>query len=132
MPTLAELLQKKGSAGPVIRKEDEPAKRAAEIKQALDATAPKIHPQHPEDTSRELGAIKTGEQVPMDQPLPGSGPAAAAWYDSIHSFETTLGIVIEPDGENAWIAIQSKAHETPMLIHRLPLLNRKVKSGDPF
>lgn len=137
MPTLAEILAKKKAAaspeskGMVIRAEDEKAKLAATIKQTLDASAPKPAPPLPHANERELGAMEQGERIPMDHPAPEDGEAGQAWFRSLHSFETTLGIIIEPEGEHAWIAVKATKFEPPILLQRLPLLNRP-QNGNPF
>lgn len=161
MPTLAEILAKKkatvlppeskpktadtveaksagqesstpaGGAGMVIRAEDEKAKLAASIKQTLDASAPKPAPPLTHSEKRELGAMENGERIPMDHPTPEDGEAGQEWFRCLHSFETTLGIVIEPNGEHAWIAVKATKFEKPLLIQRLPLLNH-IQGTNPF
>jgi len=132
MPTLSEILAKK-SAAPTIRKEDEKAKLAASIKMTLDASAPKTQPPAAPDTRRELGAMDLGERLPMDHPKEGEPDAAWEWFDSLHSFTTDLGIVVEPgESGNAWLAVQSREFQPPLLILRLPLINRKAAYGNPF
>ena len=132
MPTLSEILAKK-SAAPTIRKDDEKAKLAASIKMTLDASSPPPKQQPPADTRRELGAMELGERLPMDHPPEGSPDAAWEWFDSLHSFTTDLGIVIEPgESGHAWIAVQSREFQPPLLMFRLPLINRKAAYGNPF
>ena len=75
--------------------------------------------------------MEPGERLPMDHPAPGAPDAAWEWFDCLHSFESDLGIVIDPKGEHAWLAVQAKSFEPPLLILRLPLLNRRLP-GEPF
>ena len=150
MPTLAEILAKKnirkggsstaddvtgassvGGSGPVIRAEDERPKLAAVIKQALDASAPTMLPKSQPPAPRELGATQEGERLPMDHPPQGAPDEAWEWFDSLHSFESDMGIVIEPDSGHAWLAVQARQFQPPLLILRLPLLNRP-QAGNPF
>jgi hypothetical protein len=140
MPTLAEILAAKSykaakpteaqpeTTGIKITPESEKADLAASIKQGLDACAPKVKPPAP----RELGAMTLGERVPMDQPKEGAPEAEWEWFDSLHSFESDLGIVIDPNGQQAWIAVQAFQSNPPILLHRLPLLNRNLNESDPF
>jgi hypothetical protein len=126
MPTLAELMaaKKAPSTGTVIRAVDEKAKLAASIKATMDDLAPKVQPPAP----RELGAIDKGERIPMDYPSEDQG---LEWFRSCHSFDSDMGIVIEPRGEHAWVAVQAPGHLQPILLLRLPLLNR-AEAGQPF
>lgn len=135
--TLAEILAKKAaksaeaqpaSAGIKITPESERTALASSIKQSLDACAPKVQPPAP----RELGAMTRGERIPMDHPAQGAPDAEWEWFDSMHSFESDLGIVVDPNGEQAWIAVQAFQSKPPILLHRLPLLNRKRREADPF
>jgi hypothetical protein len=140
MPTLAEIMERKKagankpgptSGGLKITPESEKAALAANIKQVLDATAPKSLPQLSNANDRELGAMENGERIPMDHPAPDAGEEAHLWFHSLHSFESNLCIVIEPSSQAAWLAIQANPHQAPVLLHRLPLLNRP-QSGQPF
>lgn len=139
MATLAEILARKAGAPPapapaggtVIRKEDEQGKLAAQIKLTLDATAPKTPPPLPHAEDRELGATFKGERIPMDQPAEGSPDADWEWFDSLHSFECDLGIIIDPRQDCAWIALKANPTQAPLLLHRLPLFNRAL-AGNPF
>lgn len=135
--TLAEILAKKAAkpaeaapapAGIKITPESEKAALASSIKESLDACAPKAKPPAP----RELGATMPGERIPMDHPAQGAPDTEWKWFDSMHSFEGDLGIVVDPQGEAAWIAVQAFQHQPPILLHRLPLLNRKRHEMDPF
>jgi hypothetical protein len=116
------------AAGLKITPESERAALAASIKQSMDACAPKVKP----PALRELGALTLGERLPMDQPKEGAPAAEWEWFDSLHSFESDLGIVVDPNGEQAWIAVQAFQSKPPILLHRLPLLNRKRLEADPF
>lgn len=135
--TLAEILAKKAAkpaevapapTGIKITPESEKAALASSIKESLDACAPKAKPPAP----RELGATMPGERIPMDHPAQGAPDTEWKWFDSMHSFEGDLGIVVDPQGEVAWIAVQAFQHQPPILLHRLPLLNRKRHEMDPF
>ena len=135
--TLAEILAKKAAktaesqpagTGIKITPDIEKADLAASIKQSLDACAPKAKPPAP----RELGALTQGERIPMDHPREGAHRAEWEWFDSMHSFESEMMIVIDPDGEHAWLAVQAFKTKPPILLHRLPLLNRKRHESDPF
>ena len=137
MPTLAEILAKKAAKtaetqpavpGLKITPDSERADLAAIIKQGLDACVPKVKP----PALRELGALTLGERLPMDQPKEGAPAAEWEWFDSLHSFESDLGIVVDPNGEQAWIAVQAFQSKPPILLHRLPLLNRKRLEAEPF
>jgi hypothetical protein len=138
MPTLAEIMAakeaKKAAAKPPeatglkITPESEQAALAASIKMSMDLCAPKAQPPAP----RELGAITPGERIPMSHPAQGAPDAEWEWFDSMHSFESDLGIVIDPNGDQAWIAVQAFKTKPPILLHRLPLLNRKRLEADPF
>lgn len=131
--TLKQILEKKAAAtaqkpeGIRITPESEHALRSAAIKATLDATAPKA----PAPAPRELGAMEPGERVPMDHPAPGSPDADWVWFDSLHSFETDLGIVIEPDGGNAWLAIRYQPGKPPALLHRFPII-ALPNANNPF
>lgn len=126
------MARKKKAGGIKITPESEKAALAASIKQTLDATAPKQMPPLPkDDPRRELGAMEPGERIPVDHPHQGAPDKAWEWFDSAHSFDTELVIVIEPTGEHAWIAVQSKKFSPPILLHRLPLCNRK-QGPNPF
>ena len=139
MATLAEIMARKAAGakapaspsgetkGTVIRAEDERAKMAADVKQTLDACAPKV--QAP--ACRELGAMVPGERVPMDHPPQGAPDADWGWVDSLHSYATDLSFVLEPTGEHAWLAIRANPTQPPLLLMRLPLLNRP-QAGHPF
>ncbi|MEI6279281.1 MAG: hypothetical protein WCQ16_07865 [Verrucomicrobiae bacterium] len=142
MATLAEIMARKvagaqapaaPSGGTVIRAADEKDKLAASIKQSLDACAPRLpKPLPPADTRRELGATgELGERLPVDHPPEGAPDAAWEWFNSLHSFDTDLGIVIEPGGTHAWMAVQAMTYDPPLLILRLPIVNR-VLPGNPF
>lgn len=129
MPTLAELLAAKSavkSPGTVIRAGDDRARMAAEIKKSLDIGAPKVQPPAP----RELGEMERGEVIPMDHPAADAAENEWEWFDSLHSFESELAIVVEPGGEAAWIALQWR-NKRPLLLHRLPVVSRP-SSGNPF
>jgi len=147
MPTLAEIMaakaairaaktaiakeeaEAKPAGGIRITPETEKAAKAAEIKGFLDASAPKVRPPAP----RELGAMEAGEQIPMDHPAPEASEADWAWFSACRAFDSSLCVVIEP-GEtaaHAWIACQSNPHRAPILLHRLPLLNRP-NGQNPF
>jgi len=121
-------LPKPAASGIKITPESEKADLAASIKQGLDLCAPKVKPPAP----RELGALTLGERIPMDHPKEGAPDAEWQWFDSIHSFESELGIVVDPNGEQAWIAVQAFQSKPPILLNRLPLLNRKRSESDPF
>jgi hypothetical protein len=121
-------LPKPESTGLKITPEIERAALAASIKQSMDACAPKAQPPAP----RELGAITPGERIPMSHPDQGAPDAEWEWFDSMHSFESDLGIVIDPNGEQAWIAVKAFKTKPPILLHRLPLFNRKRIELDPF
>ena len=136
MATLAEIMARKAagakapaspSGGTIIRAEDEKAKLAADIKQTLDACAPKVLPPAP----RELGAMEPGERLPVDHPPQGAPDADWEYFDSLHSFETDLAIVLEPTGGHAWLALTANPTQPPLLLMRLPLLNRP-QAGQPF
>lgn len=135
--TLAEIMAKKAAkpaedapvpTGIKITPESERTALASSIKESLDACAPKAKPPAP----RELGATIPGERIPMAHPAQGAPDAEWAWFDSMHSFEGDLGIVVDPEGEVAWIAVQAFKTQPPILLHRLPLLNRKRHEMDPF
>jgi hypothetical protein len=139
MPTLAEILEKKSQskaapppAGLKITPETDKAALAATIKQTLDATAPKIHP--PACEPRELGAMEPGERIPMDHPDDTDDAKARAWFTACHSFESEMGVLIEPGetAKHAWLAVASSSHPSPILLLRLPLLNRQASKHDPF
>jgi hypothetical protein len=110
--------------GTVIRAVDEKAKLAASIKATMDDLAPKVQPPAP----RELGAIEKGERIPMDYPSEDQG---LEWFRSCHSFDSDMGIVIEPGGEMAWVAVKAPGNSHPILLLRLPLMNR-AESCQPF
>lgn len=126
MPTLADILAKKAPApkrgGLKITPETEKAAKAAEIKAMFDASAPKA----PAPAPRELGAAQPGEQIPMDHPPADAAEDERIWFSACHSFESEMCIVIEPGetSEHAWIACRPGQHRTPILLHRLPLINR--------
>lgn len=123
MPTLKDILaaQAAPTKGVVIRAADEKAKMAASIKSTLDNLAPKIMPSLP--LPRELGAMETGERVPTDYPSPEATIDEKAWFTSLHSFDSDMAIVIDPSGQQAWIAVRrSKFDPNPLLLLKLPLL----------
>jgi hypothetical protein len=132
MPTLAEVLaakKTKPASGIRITPESEKAALAAAYKASFDATAPKAQPLAP----RELGAVDQGERIPMEHPEPDASPEDQAWFSACHSLDTSLGIVIEPGetSEHAWIACRPNPHKAPILICRLPLINRP-SGQNPF
>ena len=136
MPTLAEVLAAKkaakpASAGVRITPEGEKAALAAAYKKSFDATAPKPSAPAP----RELGAMEQGERIPMDHPDQDAPADDHAWFSALHCFQSSLCVVIEPgpDHENpvGWIACQSNPHRPPILLFRLPLINRPLH-GNPF
>lgn len=138
MPTLAEILAKKATqpgpskpSGLKITPETERAAKAAEFKAAFDATAPKVSPPAP----RELGAPEQGEQIPMEHPPQDASEEERVWFTALHAFESSLCVVIEPGPDHlapaAWIACESSPHRPPILLFKLPLLNRTL-SGNPF
>jgi hypothetical protein len=116
-------------AGIKITPETEKAQLAASIKQTLDATAPPMR----EKPVRELGATEPGERIPMRHPDPDAPEEGRQWFASLHSFETALGIVIEPGPktEYAWIAVKSAKNQDPILLHRVPILYLP-NPNDPF
>jgi hypothetical protein len=132
MPTLAEVLAAKKAkpAGSRITPESEKAALAATYKASFDATAPKPSAPAP----RELGAMERGERIPMDHPAADATEEEKAWFLALSSFASTLCIVIEPLSEtsdHAWIACQSNPSRPPILLHRLPLINRP-NGQNPF
>ena len=138
MPTLAEILAKKANApapskaaGIKITPESERAAKAAEVKAFLDAGAPKVQPPAP----RELGAMEPGERIPMDHPTTDASEADKAWFLACHAFESSLCAVIEPGPDHlapaVWIACQWNQHRPPILLFKLPLINRPLH-GNPF
>lgn len=137
MPTLAEIMAKKAGkpapASPSIKitPEGDKERLAANIKWTLDASAPKPLPPMTNADRRELGAIEKGERIPMDHPAAEAPEKDWQWFDSLHSFESDLGIVLEPEGQSAWLAVQCSPGRPPLLIMRLPLLNRP-QAGNPF
>ena len=137
MPTLAEILAKKAAntaetqpafSGIKITPDSEKVALAASIKESLDTCAPKVKPLAP----RELGAMTPGERIPMDHPKEGAPRSEWEWFDSMHSFKSEMGIVMEPEGDHAWVAVQAFQNKPPILLYRLPLINRKSKEADPF
>jgi hypothetical protein len=114
MPTLAELMAKKGGA---------PAAAAARAE--IDARRPPKRVA-PAPEPRELGEIAPGERVPLDYPPEGAAPEAAEWFSALHSFAGDLGVVIEPGetAEHAWLAVRAPGQPRPLLVLRLPLINR--------
>jgi hypothetical protein len=130
MPTLAEILASKASkpaapaAGLKITPETEKAAKAAEIKAFLDASAPKPSAPAP----RELGAMERGERIPMDHPDQEATAEDHAWFSALHCFQSSLCVVVEPGADHnnpvGWIACQSSPHRPPILLFRLPLINR--------
>jgi hypothetical protein len=68
----------------------------------------------------------------MDHPGQGAAEDEWKWFDSMHSFDTDLGIVIDPNGEQAWIAVKARRFDPPLLLHPLPIINRKRREADPF
>ena len=115
------------NAAPVIRATDEKAKLAAEIKRTLDETAPKaLSP-----TPRELGSPVKGEEIPMDYPPTGASEREQEWFNSLHSFDTDLVIVIDPTSEAAWIACKTQGSPKPLLLLKLPLCNLPLHN-QPF
>jgi hypothetical protein len=131
---LSEVLAKKKPAfmgGIKITPESEKAQIAQTIKATLDATAPKITPLAQMPEPRELGAMETGERIPMDHAPEGT--PEAAWTFAVHSFETDLCIILEPSPSPfAWLAV-SRKHSTQqtILLQRLPLANLNHASN-PF
>ena len=78
--------------------------------------------------------MEPGERIPMDHPTTDASEADKAWFLACHAFESSLCIVIEPLSEtsdHAWIACQWNPHQPPILLHRLPLLNRP-NGRNPF
>jgi hypothetical protein len=57
------------------------------------------------------------------------------WFSALHSFESSLCVVIEPGPDYmspmAWIACQPSPHRPPILLFKLPLINRPM-TGNPF
>ena len=133
------MAQKKGAGQPApsssepikITPQSEHATRAAAIKRSLDAGAPKTPPPLPYANQRELGAMEKGERIPNDFPPQGAPDADWVWFDSLHSFETDLGLVIEPTGTHGWIALKAHPSYPPVLLYRLPLINRP-ETNNPF
>ena len=138
IPTLSEILAKKAgdgkpspapTVGLKITPDSERAALAANIKQTFDGLAPKTLPQLPQAEPRELGAIVPGERLPMDYP-PKDAPAGEwAWFNSLHSVEGSLGIVMKPESGYGWLAVQHNVHQGPLLIKRLPLLNHQENNN---
>ena len=139
MPTLAEILARKAGAsqttpakeGIKITPEAEKQTLAASIKATLDLTAPKPAPPLAFSEERELGATEKGERLPVDHPAANAPLEEWQHFDLMHSFQSDLGIVIDPNGESAWIACQVVAKRPPLLLFRLPLLNRPA-GQNPF
>ena len=138
--TLAEILAKKAGGGKPspaptgglkITQDSERAAAAAVIKQTLDCLAPKTVPQLPQAEPRELGAMEPGERLPMDYPPQDAPAKELAWFNSLHSVEGSLGIVMEPESGYGWLSIQHNAHQPPLLVLRLPLLNHS-QNNNPF
>ena len=130
---LSEILAAKNQPkqeGLKISAADDKAKLAETIKLTLDGLAPKIQPPTPEP--RELGAMEEGERIPMDYPSPEASEDELKWFNSLHSFASDMGIVIDPNGEQAWIAVKQNKHDSrPLLLLKLPLLNCP-SSNQPF
>lgn len=122
---------KQPSAGLRITPESEKAALAASIKTTLDASAPKQAPQLPRTTDRELGAMTAGERLPMDHPAPDAPASEREWFAASHSNVSEMGIVVEPEGEHAWLALQSHPSKKPLLLYRLPLINFP-RGNNPF
>jgi len=115
MATLAEILAKKAKpTGTVIR--------------AGDTGSVAVPPKALPPTPRELGAIDQGERVPLDYPSEDQG---WEWFRSCHAFESDMGIVIEPGSVNAWVAVKTPGNSHPILLLRLPLMNRS-EGSNPF
>jgi len=117
------------AAALVIRGEDEKKRLSAQIKDVLAATAPKI----PQPEPRELGATVSGERIPMDHPLANAKEEEKLWFEACYAIDTKLGIVIDSDSKSecAWIALQRGSSQSPLLLHKLPLINRASMSN-PF
>lgn len=140
MPTLAEIMARKAEGGKPssasgggikITPESDKAQLAKGIKATLDASAPKPLPPLTNANERELGAMEKGERIPMDHPAPDATDSDQRWFNSLHSFESQMCIVLEPEGASAWLAIQANPRQAPILLHRLPLLNCP-QPGQPF
>jgi hypothetical protein len=133
MATIRELMKLGKSeavlSAPVIRKENDEKRLAAQIKEVLDARAPKI----PEPEPRELGAMEPGEQIPMDHPPQDAAQKEHLWFTACHTFETEIGIIIDPrpQSESAWIALQMGPNQPPLLLREFPLFNR-ASSNNPY
>lgn len=145
MATLAEIMARKAAGakapaapsgetkGMVIRAEDERERLAASIKMTLDASAPKAQAPARESSEdrRELGAMEPGERLPMDHPPQGAPESEWDYFNCLHSFTTDLGIVIDLDGQSAWLAVTGMPNRPPLLLHKLPLFNRPT-ANQPF
>jgi len=115
-------------SGIKITPASEKATLAASIKQTLDASVPKVEPL----AQREPGAMTPGEQIPMYHP-PASAPEKDwSWFDSLHSFNSDLCLILEPEGDYGWLALTANPTQPPVLLYRLPLHNRPTGDGVPF
>ena len=133
MATLADILARKSHpSAPVITKESQVALIAHVIKDVLDARPLPVNKLMPADAlDRSLGYIEPGEQLPME--LVTDIPEEQAWNEARNSPSCELGILLEPRGEHAWIAVQPiTGNLKPILLFRLPLLYNTPLPGQPF
>ena len=120
--------------GMKIRAADEKAKMAADIKSTLDSSSPPKLRLPADLPPRELGAMELGEQIPMDHLPPTSSADDSQWFSALHSFQSDLCVILEPNSPHAWIAVERKdnpRNQKPILLFRLPLANRP-SGQNPF
>lgn len=118
--------QKESGSGIRITKESEKEALAKEIKANLDALAPKMPPKPSASQileGRELGAIEPGERIPMEFPQEEQDKA---WIAATHAFTSNLGIMVEPGGKHAWLAVMAQGQSFPILIMQLPVLKVEI------
>ena len=136
MATLADILARKSHpSAPVITKESQTATIAGVIKEVLDARPMPVnkalHRVADPLTYRTLGYAEPGEQLPME--LVSDITEEQAWNEARNSLSSELGILLEPRGEHAWLAVQpTTGNLQPILLFRLPLLYNNPLPGQPF
>lgn len=127
MPSLKEILAAKKKAEPDRPKAGVRMTRPGQQPEKKWQQVPLV-PQEPEP--RHLCRTQ-GEDVPMEYPSATSSPQENAWIEAMHSLDTELGIWIEPESGNGWLAVQRSGGSLPLLLTRLPLINSR-RAQDPF
>jgi hypothetical protein len=79
--------------------------------------------------NRPLGQER--DDVPYEFPSETNSPENQLWTQARTLPLSSLGVVMDTDGEHAWLALTHKEFAGVLLLHRLPKLSQR-EPGQPF